>query len=191
MSEPILSTEQAWLWSLEIHIERIFNHLIKQNQKLGSDSVLQQSTTVSRVQRPESSVQNPESRVQHPESSVRVQRPESSVQFFRPWSRNSGILDCTFKAVSHSVNFRPWRFFCWSLRKICCNNIGITLRETFTWKCDINFFEITLHHHRCVHGNFSFVFGGCSWYSFVVMMIFILFIVTRGCSTKNVFSLYS
>ena len=49
--------------------------------------------------------------------------------------------------------------------------------KTFKLKCDINFFEITLHPHRCLLENFPFIFGGCSWYSFGVMMIFILFIV--------------
>ena len=69
-SQPIVSKEQAWPWSLEIRIEKIFNYLIKQNQKLGSDSVLQQSTTMSRVQSPDSSMQSPESRVQRPASRV-------------------------------------------------------------------------------------------------------------------------
>ena len=91
--------------SLEICTQKIFNNLIKQNQKVGSDSVLKQSTTessvqcpassvqrpvsrespaskvqspASKIQRPESSVQSPAPRVQCPESSV--QRPESSVQ---------------------------------------------------------------------------------------------------------------
>ena len=92
--------------SLEILTQRIFNNLIKENQKLESDSVLKQSTIVSsvqspgskvqrllcRVQCPESNVQSPvsnfqspASRIQHQESSVqgpasRVQRPDSSVQ---------------------------------------------------------------------------------------------------------------
>ena len=85
--------------SLEILTQRIFNNLIKENQKLESDSVLKQSTIVSsvqspgskvqrllcRVQCPESNVQSPGSRIQHQESSVqgpasRVQRPDSSVQ---------------------------------------------------------------------------------------------------------------
>ena len=78
MSEPIVSTEKAWQWSLEIRIERIFNNLIKQNQKLGPDFVVQQSTTVSKVQSPDSSVQSPVSSVQSPASTV--QRPQSSVQ---------------------------------------------------------------------------------------------------------------
>ena len=80
------------------------------------------------------------------------------------------------KVVLHSVNFRPWRFFCWSLKKDCCDNIEITLEKTSKSKCDINFFEISLPLHRCLLGKFSFIFGGCSWYSFVVMMIFTLFI---------------
>ena len=62
-SEPIVSTEQAWPWSFEICTQRNFNNLIKQNQKLGSDSVLQ-STVNDTVQGPESSTQSPESRVQ-------------------------------------------------------------------------------------------------------------------------------
>ena len=78
--------------SLEIRIQRIFNDLIKQNQKLGSDSVLRQSATVSSVQNVAPSVQIPASRVQRPGSSVRspasrvqsqtsrVQRSVSSVQ---------------------------------------------------------------------------------------------------------------
>ena len=92
---------------LEIRTKRIFNNLIKKNQKLVSDSVLKQtSETVSsvlkqwgsesvfsnsvqcpepnlqsvafRVQRPGSRVQGLASRVQHPGSSV--QRPASRVQ---------------------------------------------------------------------------------------------------------------
>ena len=83
--------------SLEILTQRIFNNLIKENQKLESDhcsktvnnsvqcpeprvqsvaSIVQ--IPVSRVQCPESSVQLPESSVQNPAS--RVQRPGSSVQ---------------------------------------------------------------------------------------------------------------
>ena len=81
--------------SLEIRTERIFNNLIKQNQKLAADFVRPVSRVqspspwawqpTSRVQRLEFRVQRPASRVPHPESSVqspasRVQRPESSVQ---------------------------------------------------------------------------------------------------------------
>ena len=90
ISEPILSTEQAWLWSLEIRIERIFNNLIKQNQQLGSDSILQQSTIVSRVQRLESSVQNPASRVQRPTLAFRVQELRYAVSY-RQWNLNLNI----------------------------------------------------------------------------------------------------
>ena len=94
MSQPIGSTEQAWPWSLEIRIERIFNNLIKQDQKLGSDLFCNsqqhcpwatvQSPT-SRVQRLKSSVQSPELSVQSQESSVQspeswVQHPESTAQ---------------------------------------------------------------------------------------------------------------
>ena len=80
------------MWSLEIRTQRIFNNLIKQNQKLASDFVLKQSkimpssqSPASNVQCRESRVQSPASRIQRPESSVqsptsRVQRPDSSVQ---------------------------------------------------------------------------------------------------------------
>ena len=71
--------------SLKICTQRIFNNLIKQNEKLASDFVLKQSTIVSsvqsvalKVQRRESSVQDPASRVQCPESSV--ESPGSGVQ---------------------------------------------------------------------------------------------------------------
>ena len=46
---------------LEIPTQRIFNNLIKLNQKLGSGPVLNQSITVSNAQRPESRVQRPAS----------------------------------------------------------------------------------------------------------------------------------
>ena len=73
---------------LEICTQRLFNNLIKQNQKLGSDSVLNQSTTMSSVQKPafkgqhsafrvqclESRVQNSASRVQRPTLASRVQK---------------------------------------------------------------------------------------------------------------------
>ena len=55
--------------SLKIRTRRIFDSLIKQNQKLGSESVLKQARTVSS----ESSVQSPESRVQRPTLATRVQ----------------------------------------------------------------------------------------------------------------------
>ena len=86
--------------SLVIRTERIFNNLIKQDQKLAANFVLKQSkivssalspassvqSSVSIVQLPEFSVQGSESNVQSPTS--RVQRPESSVQLLRPESRN-------------------------------------------------------------------------------------------------------
>ena len=64
--------------SLEIRTQRIFNNLIKQNQKLDYDSALKHSMTVSSVQSPASKVKHPVSRVQHLESSV--QCPASSFQ---------------------------------------------------------------------------------------------------------------
>ena len=72
--------------------------------------------------------------------------------------------------------FSSLEIFLLKFEKSCCDNIEITLGKTFKLKCDINFFEITLPPHRCLHGNFPIIFGGCSLYSFVVM-IFILFIV--------------
>ena len=68
--------------SLEIRTERIFNNLIKQNQKPAADFALKQSKIVSSAQSPTSSVQSPASR---------VQRPESSVQHLRSESRNFGM----------------------------------------------------------------------------------------------------
>ena len=86
------------------------------------------------------------------------------------------------EAVFHLVNFCLWRFICWSfIKKSFCDNIKTTLGKTFMWKSDINFFEITIPPYqaprRCLLGNLPFIFWGCSWYLFVVMMIFICFIV--------------
>ena len=123
------------------------------------------------------------------------------------WCRHLKFLRCRkFKWWVHSisapgfccisVNFRPWRFFCWSLKKNCRDNIEITLGKTFRLKCDINFFEITLPPHRSLLGNLSFVFGGCSWYSFIVIMIFTLFIIINlrsilpGDVLEKMYSLY-
>ena len=66
------------MWSLEIRTQRIFNNLIKQNQKLASDFVLKQSKIMSSAQSPGYKVQHPTSNVQRRES--RIQRPGSSVQ---------------------------------------------------------------------------------------------------------------
>ena len=79
--------------SLEIRTQRIFNNLIKQNQKLASDFVLKQSNIVSSAQTPASKMWHPASSVQSPVSSFQspassVQSPESSVQ--GPASRVQG-----------------------------------------------------------------------------------------------------
>ena len=73
--------------TLENRTQRIFNNLIKQNQRLGSDSVLKQSTTGSsvRAKRPKCIVQHPGFRVLRPGSSIHCQAfgaqyPEPSVQ---------------------------------------------------------------------------------------------------------------
>ena len=87
------------------------------------------------------------------------------------------------KAVFHSVNFCLWRSLCWSYRKNFCGNIETTLGKTFMWKCDINFFEITLLPHRGLFRNLSFIFWGCFWYSFAVMIVFIRFIFESAIST--------
>ena len=113
------------LRSLEICIQIICYNLLKQNQKLGSDSALQQSTTVSSIKCPELSVQGPAFRVQRPESSVhsptsRIQRPEPSVQSptSNTWVQSPGIsvyqhqhlLICTYMCLllryygAHNVN---------------------------------------------------------------------------------------
>ena len=75
------------LRSLEICTQIIFYNLIKQNQKLGSDSALQQSMTMPSIKCPELSVQSPASRVQRPESNV--QSPASNT-----WVQSPGILVC-------------------------------------------------------------------------------------------------
>ena len=75
--------------SLKIPIKRYVNNLINQNQKLSSDFVMNQSTTVSNVQSTASGVQSPAEKLQRPES--RVQHPESSVQYLRPAASNSSV----------------------------------------------------------------------------------------------------
>ena len=65
--------------ALEILTQKIiFNNSTKQNEKLGSNYVLNQLTTVSSVQSPVSKVLRPASRFKRPDSSV--QCPESGVQ---------------------------------------------------------------------------------------------------------------
>ena len=107
------------------------------------------------------------------------------------------------KAAFHSVNFRPLRFFCWISKESCSDNIELTLGKTFMWKCDINFFEITFPPHRCLLGNFLFIFWGffllficfdddlyslyCYWF---ISINEFKKQTTPGCSSK-VFSLYS
>ena len=85
--------------SLEIRSQRIFNNLIKQNQKLASDFVLKQSEIVYSAQSPTSSIESPESSVHSPAS--RVQRPESS---------NSNILNF-FRVFFPSFNMKPTDVF--------------------------------------------------------------------------------
>ena len=75
--------------SLEIRTQRIFNNLIKQNQKLASDFVLKQSEIVSSAQSPTSSIESPESSVQTPASNTCVQSP--------------GILVCQRKLTLESL----------------------------------------------------------------------------------------
>ena len=78
--------------------------------------------------------------------------------------------------VFHTVDFCPSRFFCgnFKTKAVSCDKIQTTLGKTFMSKCDINFLEITLSPHSCLLGNYSFIFGVCSWYSFVMMMIVVL-----------------
>ena len=66
------------MWSLEIRTQRIFNNLIKQNQKLASDFVLKQSINAQIMPSVQSVASN-------------VQGPESSVQHLRPEFRRSGM----------------------------------------------------------------------------------------------------
>ena len=89
-SEPILVTMR----SLEIPTQRIFNNLIKQNQKLILFWTSPQQCPVSSVYIPASRAQCPEFRVQSPVS--RVQSPASTMQRPTPAcpkSRNSGMLN--------------------------------------------------------------------------------------------------
>ena len=59
--------------SLEISIQRILHNLIKQNQKLSSDSVLNQSGVKSSGVSPESRVQRSDSSIQNPAFNTCVQ----------------------------------------------------------------------------------------------------------------------
>ena len=75
------------------------------------------------------------------------------------------------KAVFHLADFRPWRFFCWSFKK----RTIVTKLKQFSGEnihLKVWFFEVTLPRHRCLLGNFSFILGGCSWYSFAMVMMF-------------------
>ena len=105
--------------SLEIRTERIFNNLIKQNQKLAVHFVLnsQRQCPVHRAQRPASRFQSPAPLARHPGSRVqcsqsnfqssvsrvqspasRIQRPESRVQ--SPASR----IQCSESSVQSPVS---------------------------------------------------------------------------------------
>ena len=77
-------------------------------------------------------------------------------------------------AVLHTVDFCPWRFFCWSfkIRAVSCSK----RKKTFRSKCDINFLKFAHPAHSCLLGNFSIIVEGCSW----------LFI----CSDDDIYSLY-
>ena len=79
------------------------------------------------------------------------------------------------KTVFPTVDFCPWTFFCWNFKTkvVSCENTQATLQKTLRSKCDINFFEIALPPHSCLLWKFAIIVGDCSWYSFVVMMIFI------------------
>ena len=105
--QAIVSREQVWPWSLEICTQRIFNHLIKQNRKLGSDSVLQQSMTVSMVQSPKFNVQSP---------GFSIHSPESSIQLFHPESRNSGMPHLwIIKEIKYILGDQYYERQCWFL----------------------------------------------------------------------------
>ena len=124
MLEPIVSTEQVWPWSLEICIERTFNNVNKKIPKLSSDSVIQQSITVSsaqspvsRAQRPafsvqsrKSSVQNPASRVQHPGSSVQSRASSIESPEFRVLCPESCIQSPASRIQRLTLAFRDQEF---------------------------------------------------------------------------------
>ena len=97
--------------SLEIRTQRIFNNLIKQNQKLASDFVLKMSTIVSSVQSPASRVQSPKSGVQSPVS--RVQGPKSDVQspVFRVQDPESGVQSPASRVQRPTLASRAQKFW--------------------------------------------------------------------------------
>ena len=78
------------------------------------------------------------------------------------------------KTVFHTIDFYPRGIFCWNFKTKAGSrdNIQTSLAKTFMSKCDINYFEITLPRHSCLLANLSIIVEDCSWYSFVVMMIF-------------------
>ena len=105
--------------SLEIPPPKIFNNLIKQNQKLDCDSLLKQPTTVSSVQSPSPKVQRLVSRVQRPASRVQGPEPESRIRQLAsrvqgPVSnicvQSSRIPVCLFDLLSTLLRIRPISF---------------------------------------------------------------------------------
>ena len=105
--------------SLEIPPPKIFNNLIKQNQKLDCDSLLKQPTTVSSVQSPSPKVQRLVSRVQCPASRVQGPEPESRIRQLAsrvqvPVSnicvQSSRIPVCLFDLLSTLLRIRPISF---------------------------------------------------------------------------------
>ena len=86
--------------SLEIRTERIFNNLIKQNQKLAADFVRKQSKIVLSAQSPTSSVKSPEFSVHSPTS--RVQRPGFRVQHLE-FNVQSPTPECSVQSPASSV----------------------------------------------------------------------------------------
>ena len=105
--------------SLEIPPPKIFNNLIKQNQKLDCDSLLKQPTTVSSVQSPSPKVQRLVSRVQRPASRVQGPEPESRIRQLAsrvqgPVSnicvQSSRIPVCLFDLLSALLRIRPISF---------------------------------------------------------------------------------
>ena len=114
--------------SLEIRTERIFNNLIKENQKLAADFVLKQSKSVSSAQSPMSSVKSPEFSAQSQHPASRVQRPEYNVQ--SPASRYQRSEPSVQSPTSNSCVQSPGIPVCPLQMNICQSN---THKKNLSW----------------------------------------------------------
>ena len=80
------------------------------------------------------------------------------------------------KAVFHSVNFRPWRFFCWSFKKSCFGNIETTLGKTcenvkLTLKSHLLLIDVFLGISRLFSGFVPGIYLLWWWYLFALLLL--------------------